>query len=101
MKTKKIKLKNKIIEVEICDSIFRKFRGLMFRNKNQLKPLLFEFEKPTKQGIHSIFCKPFKAVWLNNGKVIDEKIVKHFSLYIKPKGKFTQLIEIPLDTLNR
>ena len=31
----------------------------MFRKNS--KPLLFIFEKPTRQSIHSLFCKPFLA----------------------------------------
>jgi len=68
----------------------------MFRK--QSKPLIFIFDKPTRQGIHSFFCMPFVAVWLLNGEIVDEKMVEPFSFFIKPKGKYTQLVEIPLPT---
>ena len=94
MQTKKIKIKGKEIEVEVCNTTFSKFRGLMFRINP--KPLLFIFKKPTNQRIHSFFCQSFHAYWMLNGKIIDEKIVNPFKISIKPKGKFTELLEVPL-----
>jgi len=93
MQNKKIEIRGKKIEVEVCESIFEKARGLMFRTNP--KALLFKFKKPTNQAIHSLFCKPFRAIWLKNGEIIDEKIVKPFSFSIKPQGKFTEIVEIP------
>ncbi len=95
MKFKKIKIHGKIIEAEVCDRLWKKFRGLMFR-KNP-KSLIFVFKNPTRQSIHSFFCKPFKAIWINDGKIIDEKVVLPYKISIKPKEKFTHLIEIPLE----
>jgi len=94
MKTRKINLRGKIIEAVECRNLFSKARGLMFRENS--KPLILKFKKPTRQAIHSFFCKPFKAVWLKDGKIIDEKIVKPFSLSVKPKKYFTEIVEIPL-----
>jgi uncharacterized membrane protein (UPF0127 family) len=90
----KIKVKNKVIDAIECRTAFSKFRGLMFRKKPE--PLLFIFEKPTRQSIHSLFCKPFVAFWLLNGEIVDEKFVEPFSLSISPKGKYTHLVEIPI-----
>lgn len=98
MKIQKIKIRGKIIEAEICDTTWKRARGLMFRKKSL--PLLFVFKKPTCQGIHSFFCKPFKAVWLNKNKIIEEKIVKSFSLNVKPTMPFTKIVEIPLKNNN-
>lgn len=94
----KIKIKGRILEVEECRTAFQKARGLMFRKKS--KPLLFVFKKPTRQSIHSFFCRPFKAIWLINGKVIDEKTIEPFSISVKPKEKFTQLVEVLLNGNN-
>jgi len=99
MKTKKIKLKGKIIEAEVCDTTFAKARGLMFRK--QSRPLLFIFKKPTRQSIHSFFCKPFLALWLYKGKIIDKKIVNPFSFSVNPRKPFTELVEIPLKDNSR
>ncbi len=94
-KSKRIKVADKIIEAEICDSFFSKARGLMFR-KNP-KPLLFIFKNATRQPIHSFFCKPFKAIWLKDGKPVDKKIIRPFSLFVKPSSSFTELLEIPMN----
>ncbi len=90
-KGKKIEL-----DVEVCDTVFKRARGLMFRSNPS--PLLFVFNKPTRQPIHSFFCKPFRAIWMRDGKIIDEKTVLPFKLSVIPKGDFTALVEIPLKT---
>ncbi len=92
----KIKIKDETYDAELCDTIWKKFRGLMFR-KNP-KPLFFVFKKPTRQPIHSFFCKPFRAIWLYNGGIIEDKIIKPFKTSIKPKKEFTHLVEIPLES---
>ena len=82
------------LEVEECKTIFSKFRGLMF-NSNSI-PLLFIFNKPNQLPIHSLFCKPFIAIWFdNNNKVVDSKFIKPWKLSIKPKNKYNKLLEIP------
>jgi len=76
-----------------------KFFGLMFRSKNT-KNLLFEFDKPVSLSIHSLFCPRFLAVWLDNDKAIDIKLVDNFKFNIKPAGKFTKLLELPVNSCN-
>jgi uncharacterized membrane protein (UPF0127 family) len=90
----KIKIKDKIIEAEECGGVWKKAKGLMFRKDS--KVLVFKFRKPTRQSIHSFFCRPFLAIWLNRGKIVDKKIIKPFQLFIRPKGKFETLVEVPL-----
>ena len=66
----------------------------MFRKNSP--PLLFIYKKPTKEPIHSFFCKKFIAIWLDNkNQIIETKLVKPYKLTIKPKQKFTKLLEIP------
>src|SRR3989344_2594152 len=89
----KIKIKNKFIEVEEMNG-FDRFKGLMFRKKS--KPLLFRFEKPVREPIHSFFCKSFYAVWMKDGKIVDEKLVKPFRFFVRPKDSFTDLVEFPV-----
>src|SRR3989344_3488609 len=84
---------NKEINAEICDNILSKARGLMFRRKS--KPLLFIFNSKKLRTIHSFFCKPFVAVWFNDSKIIDIKILRKWRLNIKPVEKFDKLLEIP------
>jgi uncharacterized membrane protein (UPF0127 family) len=84
--------KKKNIKVKLCDTPLKKFSGLMFRH--QSPPLLFVFNKNKKLAIHSLFCKPFKAIWLDE-KMKATKItdVKNWKLNISGKGKY--LLEIP------
>lgn len=84
--------KKKRVEAKICDNLWLKFSGLMFR-KNSL-PLLFVFNRNGRLAIHSFFCRPFRAVWLdeewNAVKVVD---VKKWRPNISGRGKY--LLEIP------
>jgi uncharacterized membrane protein (UPF0127 family) len=65
----------------------------MFR-KNP-KPLLFIFKKEQKLSIHSLFCKPFTAIWLDKNKKITKKqTIQKPRLNISGFGQF--LVEIPL-----
>ena len=88
--------KKKKIKVKICNTILSKTIGLMFKKSSP--SLLFIFNKNKKLSIHSIFCKPFKAIWLdekmNATKVID---VKTWKLNISGKGKYLLEIPTPLD----
>ena len=88
----KLKIKNKIFDVKEVKG-FGKVTGLMFRKNS--KPLLFRFDKPTRQPIHSFFCQPFYAVWRRDNKIIKEMEIKPFTISIRPKEPFTELIEIP------
>jgi len=74
----------------------RKISGLMFRTR-KTRPLLFEFNNDTRMAIHSFFVFfPFKAIWLDeNGKIIEQKIVKPFTFSARPKKPFRNLLEIP------
>jgi len=84
--------KKKNIKVKLCNTILKKFLGLMFRR--QSPPLLFIFNKNKTIAIHSFFCKPFKAIWLDK-KMQATKIinVKNWKLNISGRGKY--LLEIP------
>ncbi len=84
------------IRVEECKNIFEKARGLMFKKNS--KPLLFYFSKLKRYRIHSFFCKPFVAIWFNNDRIIDIKLVEPRVFSIQPKHKFDKLLEIPSNT---
>lgn len=86
------------ISVEVCDTTWKKFRGLMFRKKSP--PLLFIFNKESTLSIHSLFCIPFKAIWLDDKKQVTKtEIVVSPRLHISGRGKY--LLEIPLPSRNR
>lgn len=81
------------ISVELCDTIWKKFRGLMFRKNSP--PLLFLFDKNQNITIHSFFCKPFRAVWLDDKKrVVKIKDIKDWKPYFSCYGRY--LLEIPI-----
>tara|TARA_Y100000296_G_scaffold84834_1_gene119220 strand:- start:7619 stop:7957 length:339 start_codon:yes stop_codon:yes gene_type:complete len=82
-------------------SKLRKITGLMFR-KRITNNLLFLFNKSSNMNIHSYFVFfNFLAIWTDNkNNVIDKKIVKPFTLSVKPKKSFHKLIEIPINEKN-
>lgn len=85
------------IEVELCNTPWKKFKGLMFRKNSP--PLFFNFSKEIKLSIHSFFCKPFKAIWLDkNMKSTKIVVVKRWLPSITGHGKY--LLEIPLSFEN-
>lgn len=81
------------MEVRECRNIFSKTFGLMFRKKSPC--LLFIFDKQKKIPIHSFFCKPFYAIWFDNDKIVDERLVKGWKVSVRPKSSFDKLLEIP------
>lgn len=67
--------------------------GLMFRKNSP--PLLFTLKKQKRFTIFSHFCKPFKAIWLNEKKqAVKIANIKNWK-FISGKGKY--LLEIPLN----
>tara|TARA_Y100000310_G_C20627136_1_gene786563 strand:- start:649 stop:978 length:330 start_codon:yes stop_codon:yes gene_type:complete len=88
----KYKEKEINLDVKVLKNVFSQARGLMFRKNS--KPLLFVFKNSKKRAIHSLFCKPFVAIWFNQNKIVDVKIVKRWKFLIKPKEKSDRLLEI-------
>lgn len=85
-------------EYSLCDNFLSMIRGLMFRNKNYSKPLLFVWKNARIRPIHSFFCRKFIAVWFLSGKIIDVKMVRPWLVSVTPKSKFDELLEIPLNS---
>jgi len=82
------KYKGKEISLDVLEcGFFERFRGLMFRKKEEANALLFDFKKSVNIPIHSFFVYfPFVAIWLDNDdKIVDLKIVKSPKLLIKSK----------------
>jgi hypothetical protein len=96
----KAKLKFQGEEIEIPDvervNGLGKFKGLMFKSSNT-NALLFDFPSLNNPSIHSLFCPDFLAIWLNQGKIVDYKLVTSGKMKVKPEKDFTQLLEIPLN----
>ncbi len=97
---KKIKLnfnkKDFEMDLKVCDG-FGRALGLMFSRKENAQALLFEFKRPVKLKIHSLFVFfPFVALWLDEeNKIIDKKIVKPFKFSVSSGKSFYKLVEIP------
>ena len=74
-----------------------KYIGLMFKSKD-IGPLVFKFEDERTIEIHSLFVFfPFIATWINKkGEIVDQQIIKPFTLNYKPKHNAWILIEEPL-----
>ncbi len=89
----KFKNKNFIINVKECRGILSQARGLMFKEKS--KPLLFIFKNKKTRAIHSFFCVPFIAIWFDENKIVDVKVINSWRFSIKPKEKFNKLLEVP------
>ena len=93
--------KNKEINLnaKVCRGIYKAI-GLMFSRREKANALLFEFNKPVRLAIHSWFVfYPFLAIWLDrDNKLIEERVVKPFTIAVKPRKKFFKLVEIPLNS---
>ena len=89
--------KKKIIKVKLCDTILKKFLGLMFHRESP--PLLFIFNKEKNLAIHSFFCKPFKAIWLDENKRATKVVeITNWKFNLSGRGKY--LLEIPVSANN-
>jgi len=91
--------KKKTIKVKFCISLISKFLGLMFKKNSP--PLLFVFSKEKKRlSIHSFFCSPFTAIWLDKDKKVTKiKQVKSWIPKISGRGQY--LLEIPTETTQK
>lgn len=101
MKSIKVGFKGKKISVRVKElSYFFYWLGLMFKSRDS-ENLLFDL--PGRWGIHSFFVFfPFLALWLDEkNKVLEWKVVKPFSVYVKPRKKFAKLVEIPINSKNK
>ncbi len=97
----KFQYKKQNIELDVRPvSIYN--TGLMFCSK-KTKPLLFNFKKPSRFKITSLFVFfTFVAVWLDDkNNVLEIRKVKPFTFSVKPIKKVSKLLEIPLNCENR
>ena len=92
--------KKMCVNAFVCDSVWKKFLGLMFCRREKAFAQVFEFSKPTRVRIHSFFVfLDFIAIWINpNGKIVDLKVVKSWKFFVSSKKPFNKLIEIPINS---
>ena len=85
--------KKKTVKAKILKHPLEKALGLMFKKNSP--PLFFTSNTLNYNPITSLFCKPFKAIWLDKNfhatKVLD---VKTWKININGYGRY--LLEIPL-----
>jgi len=86
------------LEVWNCN-FFERFRGLMFRKKQNAKALLFKFKKSSNISIHSFFVFfEFYGIWLDDkNKILKIEKINPFRFQIFSPKKFSKLIEIPVN----
>lgn len=100
-KTKKLYFKSSVDKIKFNASLvpfWYEGIGLMFKTKNNAKPLLFSYNFSSRMGIFSYFIPfDFLAIWVDkNNFVVQTEIVKPKTSSVIPEKKFTKLIEIPV-----
>src|SRR3989344_493052 len=93
---------NKVIieKTKIANTIFSRFKGLMFEKKEKFNyALVFELQEETKIGasIHMMFVFfPIDVVYLNSKKiVVDKETVFPWQLNYTPRKAAKYFIELP------
>ena len=84
--------------VKVCDTFWRRLRGLMFRRALDADEVyLFRWGRPSvaEATIHSLFVfYPFAVLWLDAEQtVVDCRLVRPFSLVVAPKLAAASFVE--------
>jgi len=91
-------------KVELADTFWRRFRGLMFRRKfPKSSAVLFKLPKSGRYGIHMFFVRfPIDLLYLDSRFVVVEfrAGLKPWRTH-KPKADVNYLVELPAGTLSR
>lgn len=84
-------------KIYVCDSLFSKATGLMFRKKLEDSAMLFLFKEDRIVGLHMLFVfQSIDVLWLDKNKKIVElkENFKPFTTYI-PKNVARYVVELP------
>ncbi|MFH0836043.1 MAG: DUF192 domain-containing protein [Candidatus Micrarchaeota archaeon] len=105
MASTSVKLNNReLFQAEVMDTTSKRMKGLMF-SKRVEQPLLFEFAGVgnAENGIHSLFCPEFDAVFLDEAKTIVSIFdkVAPFKWFIKPGAPVKYLLELEPGSVQR
>jgi hypothetical protein len=91
-------------EVEVADTFWSRFRGLMFRRRfPQGKAILFRFKKPGRHAVHMFFVRfPIDLLYLNRQfKIVEiREALKPWRFY-RPKHLATNLVELPAGSVRK
>ncbi len=84
-------------EFKTMGSISR-FLGLMFQSKVAI-PLLFTGNG--RMAIHSYFCPPFDAVFLNKDKIVIKTLTVFPKKFVTVKENAFFLLELPIGSISK
>lgn len=92
--------------VRLCDTFWRRLRGLMFRRAvGPDEVYLFRWGRPSRieATIHGLFVFfPFAVIWLDAEQtVVDCRLVRPFSLVVAPRRAATSFVEGVPELLDR
>ena len=91
-------------KVEIADTFWLRFRGLMFRRAfPRGSALLFKFARPGRYGVHMFFVRfPIDLLYLNKNFVAVDirRNLKPWRIY-RPNTKASYVVELPAGTIFR
>lgn len=91
-------------EVEIADTFWRRFRGLMLRRSfPRGSALLFKLVRPGRYGVHMFFVRfPIDLLYLNENFVVVDicRALKPWRIH-RPKAKASYIVELPAGTVSR
>lgn len=91
-------------EVELADTFWRRFRGLMLRGKfSPGKAMLFKFPKPGRRSVHMWFVRfSIDLVYLDSSfRVVELRAQLKPWRFYRPRATVSYLIELPAGTISR
>lgn len=95
--------KNLLAELKLCNTIFSKFKGLIFTRKLKNKQgiiIPLNQEKISQAAIHMLFVfYNIDVLWLDKDyKIVDlRRNLKPFT-FAKPRNKAKYIVELPADS---
>ena len=91
-------------KIEIADTFWLRFRGLMFRRTfSRGSALLFKFMRPGRYSVHMFFVRfPIDLLYLNEDFVVVDirRNLKPWHIH-RPKTKVSYIVELPAGTVSR
>jgi len=89
-------------DIVVCQTMWSRMRGLMFRKRILNQAYIFVFSKPQRIALHMFWVFfPIDILWLDEQrKVVDLRTnVKPFTPHIVSKEKGLYVIELPSGTI--
>lgn len=90
--------------VEVADTFWRRFRGLMLRRRfPRGSALLFKLSRPGRYGVHMFFVRfPIDLLYLNSKFLVIDmcQTLRPWRVH-RPKVKANYIVELPAGTISR